>query len=144
MLQWVAKEAGVPLNSDSGWPEGTFNYTGDREYTPDEAIELVNSVLLTKNYTLLRPAGRLVLIPLGPLQDRVPRVNEDELDKKGDHEFVMVVFHLGNANLGELKPRLRGCVAVMVRGRPAIGTADWDGIVGHRLGRAREEDPRCD
>ena len=50
-------------------PPGTFNYTDGREYTPAEAIDLINSVLLTKGYTLVRRDRMLLLVNL---EDGVP------------------------------------------------------------------------
>ena len=35
-------------------PKGTFNYTDDRQYTPAQAIDLLNNVLATKGYLLVR------------------------------------------------------------------------------------------
>ena len=42
-------------------PAGTFNYSADREYTAAEAIDLLNDVLKTKGYTLVRRNQILVL-----------------------------------------------------------------------------------
>ncbi len=38
-------------------PPGTFNYTDERTFTPAQAIDLLNGVLLTKGYTLVRATG---------------------------------------------------------------------------------------
>ncbi|MGO9113806.1 MAG: efflux RND transporter periplasmic adaptor subunit [Thermoguttaceae bacterium] len=108
VLEWVAHEADVSLVTDKSWPEGTLNYTDDREFTPDEAIDLLNSLLLSKNYTLTRTPGALTLRSLdhGRPSKGIPTVREDTLDESGDHEFVCVVFHVGNASFEKLKPRL--------------------------------------
>ena len=47
MLDWFADQAGLSLVLDAP-PAGTFNYTDTRSYTPAKAIDLLNSVLLTK------------------------------------------------------------------------------------------------
>ncbi|MEE8452070.1 MAG: hypothetical protein V3R99_09155 [Thermoguttaceae bacterium] len=44
VLQWFAEQADLSLVLDTV-PLGTFNYTDDRDYTPDETIDLLNSVL---------------------------------------------------------------------------------------------------
>lgn len=107
VLQSVAKQAGLPLETDNTWPEGTFNYSDNREFTLDEAIDIMNVVLASKNYTLLRPTGwqKIVLVK-GLYRKGAPHISEDTLDRRGDQEFVIVVFDLGNANFKELKPRL--------------------------------------
>jgi len=107
VLQSVAKQAGLPLETDNTWPEGTFNYSDNRQFTLDEAIDIMNVVLASKNYTLLRPTGwqKIVLVK-GLYRKGAPHISEDTLDSRGDQEFVIVVFDLGNANFKELKPRL--------------------------------------
>ena len=45
VLDWFAQQAGWSLVLDTP-PQGTFNYVDDREYTPAEAIDLLNKVLL--------------------------------------------------------------------------------------------------
>lgn len=77
-------------------PTGTFNYTDDREYTPAEAIDLLNSVLLTKGYTLVRRQRMLMVINLqdGIPPNLVPMVALGELDKRGEFELVSTLFSL--------------------------------------------------
>ena len=47
VLDWVVDEAGLSLVMDEA-PPGTFNYSDSKEYTPTEAIDLLNGWLLTK------------------------------------------------------------------------------------------------
>ncbi len=63
VLASVADQAGLSLNMGSP-PPGTFNYSDDREFTVDEAIDLLNRVLLSKGYTLQRNDRLLMLINL--------------------------------------------------------------------------------
>ena len=50
-------------------PPGTFNYIDTRSYAAEEAIDVLNSVLLTKGYTLVRRERMLLLINL---EDGIP------------------------------------------------------------------------
>ena len=53
-------------------PKGTFNYTDNRAYTPAEAIDLLNSVLLPKGYTLIRRDRMLWVINLDNRHSGLP------------------------------------------------------------------------
>jgi type II secretory pathway component GspD/PulD (secretin) len=93
VLDWFATQADLSLILDSP-PPGTFNYTDTRSYTPEEAIDLINGVLLTKGYVLIR-RERLVL--LLNLEDELPDpiielVTPEELDKRGRFELVRCLF----------------------------------------------------
>ncbi len=95
VLDWLADSADLSLQSDL-IPEGTFNYSDTRKYTPTEAIDLINGVLLTKGYTLVR-RGRLLSVI--NLDDEVPDVlvefvPVEKLDDRGEFELVKTVFHL--------------------------------------------------
>ena len=95
VLDWLAEQADLSLQSDLV-PEGTFNYSDPREFTPDQAIDLINGVLLTKGYTLVR-RGRILNVL--NLTDEVPDtlveyVPVEDLDKHGQYELVKTVFHL--------------------------------------------------
>ncbi len=78
VLDWFAKQADLSLVMDAP-PPGTFNYTDTHEYTPAEAIDLLNSVLLTKGYTLIRRNRMLMLVNL---EDGIPR--QSGLDRPGE------------------------------------------------------------
>jgi type II secretory pathway component GspD/PulD (secretin) len=96
VLDWFAEQADLSLIMDAP-PQGTFNYTNDRRtYTPAEAIDILNSVLLTKGYTLVIRDRMLFLInledPVPP--NLVPYVPLEDLDKKGEFELVSVLFNV--------------------------------------------------
>jgi len=95
VLEEVARQAGLSLVLDSP-PPGTLNYTDDKEYTPTEAIDLLNSVLLTKGFTLIRRDRMLVCVNIedGIPENLVPQVSLDELDYRGKFELVRVSFPL--------------------------------------------------
>jgi type II secretory pathway component GspD/PulD (secretin) len=96
-LEWFAQQAGLSLMADAT-PTGTLNYSDDREYTPVEALDLLNGVLLTKGYTLVRRERMLMLINLedGIPPNLVPTVPPDALAAKGEYELVSVLFDLKN------------------------------------------------
>ncbi len=100
VLDWFARQADLSLVMDAP-PPGTFNYTDNHVYTPSEAIDLLNSVLLTKGFTLIRRGGMLMLVNLedGIPPNLVPTVPLDSLDSRGEYELVRVPF-----NLEKLKP----------------------------------------
>ena len=66
-------------------PLGTFNFTDSHAYKPTEAVDLINAVLLTKGYTLLRRGRHLTVINLEDaatphvLMELVPLVPVDQL-----------------------------------------------------------------
>ncbi|MHB0959816.1 MAG: secretin N-terminal domain-containing protein [Pirellulaceae bacterium] len=95
VLDWLAEQADLSLQSTLV-PEGTFNYSDSREYTPTEAIDLINGVLLTQGYTLVR-RGRLLTVL--NLDDEVPDVlvefvPVEKIDDRGEYELIKTVFHL--------------------------------------------------
>ncbi|MCA9118891.1 MAG: general secretion pathway protein [Planctomycetaceae bacterium] len=95
VLKWFADEADLSLLMDVP-PDGTLNYRDTRAYTPSEAIDLMNRVLLLKGFTLVRSDRLLTLMNL---EDEIPPqlvefVSVDELDKRGSFEIVKCLFHL--------------------------------------------------
>jgi S-ribosylhomocysteine lyase LuxS involved in autoinducer biosynthesis len=96
VLQWLAEQAEMSLVMDAP-PPGTFNYSDTREYTPEEAIDMLNGVLIVKGYTLVRRGRMLMLIDLseGLPEGLVFQVPLESLDKFGKFEFVTVQFDLG-------------------------------------------------
>ncbi len=98
MLDWFARQADFSLVMDTPIP-GTFNYSDAREYTPTEAIDLLNNVLLTKNFVLVRNHRMLFLLPIDEhFQDYygylVPTVPVESLDSRGESEMVNLIFPL--------------------------------------------------
>jgi len=124
VLDWMAQQAGFSLVMDSP-PPGTFNYSDDRQFTPAEAVDLLNSVLLTKGYTLVRRERMLMLVNL---QDGIPAnlvgaTPEEELDKKGEFEIVSVAFDLARLSPEEAESEIKkllgpqGSVVVLPQSR---------------------------
>lgn len=103
VLDWFAQQAGLSLVLDAP-PPGTFNYSDSREYSVADALDLLNGVLLTKGYTLVRREQMLLVIDLadGLPDTLVPRVEQADLDKRGRFEFVSMLFPVGNRNVDEV------------------------------------------
>ena len=109
VLDWLAEEAGYSLYFVD-LPQGTFNYSSDtKTYTPAEAIDLLNSVLLTKGYMLVRREKILMVINLenGIPPSWVPFVAMDDLDERGEFELVSVLFTLDKFTPAEAEAEVR-------------------------------------
>ncbi len=102
MLDWFATEADLSLVLESP-PPGTFNYRDSRSYTSAEALDVINSVLLTKGFTLVRNGRMLVLVNLedGIPPNLVTDVPLDQLDQHGDYEIIRVTFPVYNMSAAE-------------------------------------------
>ncbi|MEZ6106216.1 MAG: hypothetical protein R3B96_08915 [Pirellulaceae bacterium] len=111
VLEWFAEQSDSSLIMDAV-PDGDFTYVDDRGYSPAEAIDLINSVLLTKGFTLIRREKMMTLVRLGdtiPLE-LIPRVRLEDLPSRGRFEMVAVEFSIGDrsmdAVLNEVTPYL--------------------------------------
>jgi type II secretory pathway component GspD/PulD (secretin) len=96
VLDWFAKQADLSLVVVETMPSGTFNYSDAREYTPAEAIDLLNSILQTKGFALVRRDRMLWLVPTENEfpPGLVPTVALESLDTHGASEMVNVRFPL--------------------------------------------------
>jgi type II secretory pathway component GspD/PulD (secretin) len=108
VLDWFAQQADLSLVMEAP-PPGTFNYTDSRDYTPEQAIDLLNSVLLTKGYTLVRRDRMLLLINLedGIPPNLVSYVRPEDLDRRGEFELVSVLFPVRRLTPEEVEADIR-------------------------------------
>ncbi|TWU38475.1 secretin N-terminal domain-containing protein [Novipirellula artificiosorum] len=111
VLQWFASQQGLTLVMNQV-PPGHFTYTDTRSYSAAEAIDLLNSVLLTRGFTLVRREKMLTVLQLSnsiPIE-LVPRVRLEELPSRGKFELISMLFSLGNrpvdAVMKEVQPYL--------------------------------------
>ena len=97
VLDWFAQQADLSLVAEP-MPPGTFNYIDENEYTPEEALDLINGELLTQGYTLVRKHKILRVIDLSQEGGIDPNVLEDvapeDLGKKGKNEIVRSTFDI--------------------------------------------------
>lgn len=108
VLEWFADQADLSLEL-TAVPPGTFNYTDRKTYTPAEAIDLLNSVLLTKGFTLLRHRRMLMVINLedGIPPNLVETVDVSELDERGKFELVSCLFPVKNITAEEAEREVK-------------------------------------
>ncbi|MBN1589977.1 MAG: hypothetical protein JW888_10715, partial [Pirellulales bacterium] len=127
VLDWFADQAGYSLVLDNP-PKGTFNYRDDRAYTPAEAIDLLNSVLLTKGYTLVIRDRMLLVVNL---EDEIPpalvaQVPAEQLDQRGKYELVSTRFQLKNLAAEEAQKEIekllgpQGQIVVLPKARQLV------------------------
>ncbi|MEO8270308.1 MAG: hypothetical protein ABI557_11355, partial [Aureliella sp.] len=111
VFNWFASQQDLTLVMDRT-PGGTFTYSDTRSYSPSEGIDLLNSVLMTRGFTLVRREKMLVVMELSDsIQlELLPRVPLEQLDERGRFEIVSVLFPLAgrpvDAVLQEVKPYL--------------------------------------
>lgn len=129
VLEWFAEQANLSLMADAT-PPGTFNYTDTRQYSPAEAIDLLNSVLQTKGFMLVRKERILMLVNV---EDKVPenlvtRIPVDELDKHGESEFAVCLFDVQRVTPEEAEQELQkligrqGTVRVLPKSKQVLVT----------------------
>jgi type II secretory pathway component GspD/PulD (secretin) len=108
VLNWFAQQAGFSLVMNAA-PPGTFNYSDDRSYTPAEAIDLLNGVLLTKGYTLVLRDRMLMLVNLedGIPPNLVSTVPTTKLDDRGEFELLSSLFQLENLRPEEAEAEIK-------------------------------------
>ena len=124
VLDWFAQQAGLSLLVESP-PPGTFNYTDSRSYSVPEALDVLNGVLLTKGYTLVRRGQMLVVVNLedGIPPNLVSDVPLAELDQRGEYELIRVLFPVWNITpeqaAAEVQPLLgpQGKVVILPQAR---------------------------
>jgi type II secretory pathway component GspD/PulD (secretin) len=96
VIDWFAEQADLSLSTDV-YPLGTFNYVNKRAHTPEEALDVLNTVLATEGFTLVRRDKMAMLFNLqdGPVPPEfVPIVKPEDLHKLGEFELVSCVFQL--------------------------------------------------
>jgi type II secretory pathway component GspD/PulD (secretin) len=95
IARWLAEIGKKSLLVESK-PSGTFTYFDNRKYTFGEALDVINSVLLTKGHILLVRNNFLILADLkeGIPPHLVERVDVKDLPKRGRTELVKVLLTL--------------------------------------------------
>ncbi len=102
MLELFAEKADLSLVMDAP-PPGTFNYQDDRAYDIGQAIDVLNSVLLTRDYALVRRDRMLMVISLkdGIPPNIVPTISLADLPNRGKYELVCVPFPINKLGMDE-------------------------------------------
>ena len=94
MLEWLAETRKLNLDWQQ-LPQGTLNLVSTKEYSIDEAQDLINMQLLARGFTLLQRGEVLRIAPLDKIDiTLVPKVTAEELATLPRHQFVRVSFPL--------------------------------------------------
>lgn len=93
VLAKFAEVAGLTLDL-TAVPTGTFNYYDKGQYTPREALDILNGYLLQRGFVLVRRDRFLVCVNLekGIPASLIPTVTADQLADYGNNELVSVIF----------------------------------------------------
>lgn len=110
VLEWLADISNKSLQWEEA-PAGYLDLTTRGRYTVEEVQDLINSVLLSKGFTLLENGDVLIVANLKNLDTSlVPRVTIAELGLRGDHELVKTFIDLdwlvADSAAEEIKPML--------------------------------------
>lgn len=123
VLAWFARQANLSLVINEV-PPGGFTFRDNRAFSPTESIDLLNSVLLTKEFTLIRKDALLILINTqkGIPYDLVPRKTIEELDQMGRFELVTVAFPLQGRPVETVQNEVRPLIGPLGRLEPLPAT----------------------
>ncbi len=98
VLEWFSELAGLSLQMEVK-PPGAFKYVNDpNKYTIGEALDVLNTQLVPRGYTLIHKGTYLIVFALKePIPaDLMPRIKVEDLDQRGKSEFVTVSISLKN------------------------------------------------
>ena len=112
VLEWVAEQAGMTLVYDRT-PEDTFSFRDNRSYTIGEAIDLLNGVLITKGFTLIRRDKLLILTELSKKipSELLPEVTPETLPRYGQFELVRFRIPLGARPVDAVEKEVRPLIS---------------------------------
>lgn len=102
VLKLFAKANGLTLHLRD-IPPGTFNYLDDSEYTPTEALDILNGYLIQEGYILVKRNKFLVSINYdnGVPPNLIPHVSLEELENRGRNELLRVDIPLNGVDAEE-------------------------------------------
>jgi len=148
VLDWFARQAGLSLLYED-LPQGTCNYVDPREYTTADALDVLNSLLLIKGYTLVRRERMLVVINVenGIPPNLVTKVAVEDLDERGEYELVCIVFQLDKITAEEAQAEIekligpQGSVVVLPKAQEIVVTETAGRLRTIRDAIQRIEDP---
>lgn len=93
VLKTFAELGGLTLDLNV-IPPGTFNYFDEKEYTPTEALDVINGYLLQKGFVLVRRDQFLVVLNVddGIPPNLVPNIPIEELSQRGKNELLNIIL----------------------------------------------------
>jgi type II secretory pathway component GspD/PulD (secretin) len=102
VLEWVAKESGLSLQIND-LPPGTFSFTDPkRTYTPREALDVINEILLRTGYAVVRKGQMLYTLNYESdaakkfIDEMSELITLDQLDQRSSYDIVKAFFGLGS------------------------------------------------
>jgi type II secretory pathway component GspD/PulD (secretin) len=117
VLKWLAKEADLSLQTDF-YPPGTLTYRDPyRTYTVGQAMDIMNSILLGKGYSLIRYQRALICLDLGAgesaevtrglIREMVELVPLSQLEQRGEYELCKTVFTLQRLSVEDAEKEVK-------------------------------------
>lgn len=93
VLKMFADASGLTLDLNVV-PPGSFNYYDKKEYTPVEALDVINGYLLQKGYLMIKRDEFLVTLsmdkPIPP--NLIPIITENDLANRGRNEMLTLMM----------------------------------------------------
>jgi type II secretory pathway component GspD/PulD (secretin) len=96
VINWFAEQSKYVIVSDNKYPPGTFSYKDENAHSPNEALDILNGVLLYGNkWTLVRRGNAIWVVDLDNIPPGIlPLIKPNELEGRGDFEMLRVGFDL--------------------------------------------------
>ena len=95
VLKMFADASGLTLDLNDV-PPGSFNYYDKKEYTPIEALDVINGYLLQKGFLMIKRDEFLVTLSLdrkgGIPPNLIPIITETDLPKRGRNEMLTLMM----------------------------------------------------
>ncbi|MEX0938782.1 MAG: secretin N-terminal domain-containing protein [Pirellulales bacterium] len=114
VIEWYAEEQGLSLNMDLA-PDGTLNLVSPKQYTSEEAMDILNFYMQLRGFTMVRHQDSLMVLNLSnPIPPSfVPEVLPEDLDQYGTYQIVRTVFDLRNMSAEDAQEELQGLLSPM-------------------------------
>jgi hypothetical protein len=147
ILEWLSDQTGLPVLGEKV-PAGVPLPAGQepRNYSLEELLDVLNDLLLSRRYLLVRGEKAIRLLPADELIDvaLIPRIGLEELDRRGRTELVSVALPLkkvldAEAIAREVKKLLSGFgVVVPVKSANQLVVWDMAGNLRHIVALVKE------
>ncbi len=104
VLTRLAAETGLALHMDTV-PPGSLNYYDPANYTPAQALDVLNGALLRSGFLAIRSGQSLVVVSVASpeaISPRlIPRISSDRLGEYGRNELLSTVFEVHSVSAYE-------------------------------------------
>jgi len=112
VLKWLSDQLGIPLVG-TAFPTGSFTFNPPvingvvQTYTLPEVVDLINQELQRQKWVLIRYKDHFTVVPSDADLPSFPRINLDELPRRGASEVVSLVYPLKKMGAAELEPEVQ-------------------------------------